>query len=214
MFLTAYLLHQNHVYSDILATLFGKLSQNCLKCYALGYSPNFAPHKTWLTTLTLCIFLIDKSSLFDGLLLSVGEISVPREPETRTMVHLSQSNILPWGCWDGSSVADLPCYISQAALEESWSEKAWALELFVFHSVVGVGQEEESPRFDLSAALAWNGSSVIQSSWGMRNLGDLPLLGGYCMPWLELSRREPIFLDLPLLSSASITLSWAVAQRP
>ena len=76
--------------------------------------------------------------------------------------------------------------------------------LFVFHSVSRGWTEEESPRFDLSAALAWNGSSVIQSSWGMRNLGDLPLLGVYCMPWLRAKQEGapcswtfPVWVKLP-----------------
>ena len=64
--------------------------------------------------------------------------------------------------------------------------------------------EEGRPRFDLSAALAWNGSSVTESSWGMRNLGDLPLLGGYWMPWLgpkqegaPSSWTYPFWVELP-----------------
>ena len=36
--------------------LFGAVSQSYLKCCLPGYSSHFAPNKTWLTTLTLCIF--------------------------------------------------------------------------------------------------------------------------------------------------------------
>ena len=49
-------LHQNSIYPGIPPYFFGAVSQSSLICCLLGYSPHFAPHKIWLTTLKLCIF--------------------------------------------------------------------------------------------------------------------------------------------------------------
>ena len=54
--LHVFLLHQNHIFTDRPPCLFGAVCQSFLKCCLPGCSPHFAPSKTSLTTLMLCIF--------------------------------------------------------------------------------------------------------------------------------------------------------------
>ena len=58
------LLHQNHIYTDLLQYLFGAGSQSYLRCCFLSDSLHLAPNKTWLTTLMLCIFWVNRNKLY------------------------------------------------------------------------------------------------------------------------------------------------------
>ena len=121
---------------------------------------------SWATVLTLphiklgsqlshCIFfLIDKSSLFDGLLLSVGEISVPLRSQGQGQWSTPlRATSLPEGAGLGAVLLSFPAMSPRLESLPYQREEVtdWALVLFtpilgVFSTLwVGVGQRKRGP---------------------------------------------------------------------
>lgn len=71
-------LHQNHICTNISPRLFGAVFQSYLKSCLLGYSPRFAPNKTFLSNFRCCIVCI----FFD----SVVNISMPEAQVSGTVL--------------------------------------------------------------------------------------------------------------------------------
>ena len=111
--------------------LFGTLSQNCLKCYLLGYSPNFAPCKTWLTTLTLYFFfkLTGALCLMACYFLWVRSLSRLGARDKDNGPPLSEQHpclrVPGWGhcCW--ASLLCLPGWNLCPTREKKWRTGPW-----------------------------------------------------------------------------------------